>query len=814
MTEQHRKEESPGVIPAALLCQRCDPETLPFRTTAELEDADALFGQPRAEAAIRLAADLDREGYNLFVMGAPGAGKRSKIIGFLDGRCAGSPLSDWVYVHNFTDPHRPVALRLPAGRGAALREDMRALVEEVRASVTTVFESEEYRARAGQIEADFTERHERAFSGLVADSAAQNIALVRTPAGFTFAPLKEGEVISADDYAKLPEDDKTRIQEIIAGLQKKLEAIIGDMVEWRREWRTRARQLNRDMMQFAVNHPIAEVKARYAGVPAVESYLDGVAADIVANGDDLQPQAQQQGQGSPAGRTEAESLLRYRVNLVVGHDNQNLPVVFEEHPTYQNLIGRVEHVAQFGMLMTDFMQIKAGALHRANGGFLLVDARRLLMQPFAYDALKRALAARQMRLESMAEMYSPVSTVSLAPEPIPLDVKVVLFGGRELYYTLCAYDPDFTALFKVVADIDDDFPRTEDNMLGYARMIASIGKRQRLRAVDRRGVARIIEYGAREAGEARRLTANVQAIADLLCEADHHAAVMGSATITHEHIEAALGAQRGRADRVHRNLHDAIMRGTLLIDTSGRKVGQINGLSVFDMGGVSFSEPTRITATTRIGDGRVVDVQREVEMGGSIHSKGVLILSSFLAARYSGRQALSLTASLVFEQTYGMVDGDSASLAELCALLSSLSEMPIMQSYAVTGSVNQLGEVQAIGGVNEKVEGFFGLCEARGLTGEQGVIIPASNVQNLMLDARIVEAVERSKFSVHAVSRVDDAIMLLTGVDAGTQDALGDYPPHSINGLVSRRLREYANRRAGERRRTRAGRSGSSEGMR
>jgi lon-related putative ATP-dependent protease len=456
-------------------------------------------------------------------------------------------------------------------------------------------------------------------------------------------------------------------------------------------------------------------------------------------------------------RPDVATFQRYGVNVIVDHSGPNgAPTVVEDHPTYQNLIGRVDHLAQLGTLLTNFTLIKPGALHRANGGYLLLDVRKLLMQPFAWEALKRSLAKSQIRIESLAEMYSLVSTISLEPEPIPLSVKVVLFGDRELYYLLAQYDPDFPKLFKVMADLEDGYDRTAGNVASYVGLLCSLVQRERLLPLENNAIARVVEHSARCAGDSRKLDANLQAVSDLLSEADQYARKAGRDAVAAEHIESAIRAQRTRADRLHSRVHEAIMRGTLMIDTSGAQVGQVNGLSVFDLGGHSFAEPTRITATTRLGEGHVIDVQREVELGGAIHSKGVLILSSFLAARYSQNQPHALSASLAFEQTYGIVEGDSASLAELCALMSSLSDVPINQALAVTGSVNQLGEVQAIGAVNEKIEGFFELCKARGLDKTQGVIIPQANVDHLMLNADVVDAVRSGSFAVYAVRTADE----------------------------------------------------------
>jgi predicted ATP-dependent protease len=781
------------------LYRACDPASLGFDTTASIAPMPLPFAQPRAARAIELAIGMQRAGYNVFVMGAPGAGKRALVTGLIEAlpHPATAP-PDWVYLNNFAAPHKPLAVSLPAGQGRLLAHDMAQLVEELQSAIPALFESDEYRSRAAQIESEFTERHERAFSELGEEAGAQSIGLLRTPAGFSFAPLKNGEVIAAGDYAALPEAEKARLQGLIEGLQRKLEAIIRKMLDWRRELRQRVKQLNGEMTLLAVGHFVDELKQRYAHVAKLAAYFDAVQRDVIDNADDFRGAASPAA-GPPALHPEQPSFHRYAVNVMVDHGAPNgAPAVLEELPTYPNLVGRVDHASQFGTLVTDFTLVKPGALHRANGGCLMLDARRLLMQPYAWEGLKRALRTSAIRIESLAEMYSLLSTASLEPEPIPLAVKVVLFGERELYYMLSACDPEFPELFKIVADFDDRYDRSPENVASYARMLASITQRGGLLPLESAAAARVVDHGARSASDSKKLDANIRAVSDLLCEADQYARAASRAAVSREDIERAIAARRARADRFHNRLHEAIVRGTLMIATSGERVGQVNGLSVYELGGQAFAEPTRITATTRLGDGKVIDVQREVELGGAIHSKGVLILSSFLAARYSQNQQHALSASLVFEQTYGVVDGDSASLAELCALISSLADVPIRQSLALTGSVNQLGEVQAIGAVNEKIEGYFELCSARGLDGRHGVIIPATNVEHLMLDAPVVDAVRSGLFAVYAVKSVDEAIELLTGMPAGVTDNAGAFPPDTVNGRVTRRLRMLSEARASQ----------------
>ena len=778
------------------LRRRCDPSTLAFETTDELDDLEEIFGQTRAKSAVEFGTGIRREGYNLYVLGPAGAGKQT-LLRQLVGRkaLAEPPPADWCYVYNFEAPHRPRALELPAGRGARLRDDMRQLVDELFAVIPAAFDSDEYRARTEQIEAEFTERHEKAFRELAEQAASQGIALLRLPTGFSFAPVKkEGEVVTPEEFAQLPAEERERIEQTVRTLQERLEQLLRDAQHSRKEHRERMRKLNREVANYAIGTLTEEIRQRYADLPEVCNYLLAVERDLIENVDDFRRGAEPQPgmMGLPA-EAQPTPFRRYQVNLLLDHGDQGgAPVIFEDHPMHQNLLGRIEHISQFGALVTDFTLIKPGALHRANGGYLLLDAYKLLTQPFAWEGLKRALRTRRIRIESLGQMYGLVATISLEPEAIPLDVKVILFGDRLWYHLLYALDPDFGELFKVAVDFDDDVPRSADNQAFLARLIATLARRNALLPFERGAVARVIEHCARSVEDSERLSTHVQSLVDLLGEADFGARRAARATVRTEEVDAAIEAQIHRASRVSEQLQDAILRDTVLIATEGATVGQVNGLSVFTLGGHAFGRPSRITASTRVGDGEVIDVQREVKLGGPIHSKGVLILASFLAWRFSAKRPHSLRASLVFEQTYGEVEGDSASAAELCALLSSLAGVPILQAMAITGSVNQHGEVQAVGAVNEKIEGFFDICRARGLTGEHAVVIPASNVKNLMLREDVVAASAAGSFRVHAVETIDDAIELLTRLPAGRPTSTGEFPEGSVNALVAARLREFS----------------------
>jgi lon-related putative ATP-dependent protease len=780
------------------LYRKSDPESVPFTTTADLVVATEFFGQRRALDAVRFGVGIEREGYNIFALGPSGTGRHFLVEQLLEQRAAkGAAPQDQCYVHNFDAPHRPRSMRLPAGVAVGFRKDMERLVEELRPALTAALESEEYRTRRQVIEEEIKERHEKALTELEERAKQQGFVLLRTPMGLVLAPVRDNEIVTPEQFQKLPEAERSRKEEQLQALQRELQEIIRKMPQWEHDARERLRELNRQMTRLAVGHLIAALRRKYQELADIVAYLDAVERDLVENArnllvaDEPPPTLTQASASSVLG--EPPWLRRYRVNVLVDHGASNgAPVVYEDNPTYENLIGRVEHLAQMGALVTDFMLIKAGALHRANGGYLVLDVLRILLEPFAWEGLKRALHSRQLRIESLGQRLSLVSTVSLEPEPVPLDVKVVLIGDRRLYYVLCELDPDFSRLFKVAADFEDDVERTAESEAGYARLVAMLARKEGLRPFARDAVARVIEQGSRTASDSERLSTRTESVLDLLREADYWAAEAGRSVANGEDVEHAIEAQIARSDRVRQRLLDEALRGTLLVDTAGSQVGQMNGLSVLQLGGFAFGHPTRITARVRPGKGEIIDIEREVKLGGPIHSKGVLILSGFISGRYARERPLSLSASLVFEQSYGGVEGDSASAAELFALISAIAEIPLRQSLAVTGSVNQHGRLQAIGGVNEKIEGFFDLCQARGLTGEQGVLVPVANVKHLMLRNDVVGAVRAGKFRVTPIETVDQAMEILTGLPAGERDDRGSYPPGTVNRRVEMRLARLA----------------------
>ena len=791
-------------LPPALLYRRCDPAELPFDLCSELEEAPGLIGQERAVEALNFAVRIRGQGYNVYALGASGTGRHTMVEELLLRRAETEPTPpDWCYVNNFGDPQQPHQLQMPAGRGIALAAAMRRLVEELRAALPAAFERDEYRARREAIDQQFKQKSEQAFGALQQRAESRNITLMRTPMGLALAPTRDGKVLTPELFNQLPPAERERLQREIEAIQTELETTMRQVPLWEREHRDAAQTLNRETTGFAIAHFIDELRRDYKDLPEVAQYLDAVERDIKENVDDfLMPAA-----GPPEAATSAPMpapvvrelddarFRRYRVNVIVDNGGQRgAPVIYEDNPTHQTLVGRVEHLARFGALVTDFNLLVGGALHRANGGYLVLDALKLLTGNLGWASLKRALAAGQIRIETMEQLLSMASTVSLQPEPIPLDVKVVLLGPPALYSLLAANDEDFADLFKIAADFDDRVERTPATTLLYARLICGMTRRENLRPLDRAAVARVIEQAARLAGEADKLSASLRDFLDLLREADQLALDAGKPVIGVTEVEAAIDAQIWRGDRIYRRLQQEIGRNTIRIETDGDAIGQVNGLSVISMGKASFGTPSRITAQVRLGRGEVVDIEREVELGGPIHSKGVLILSGFLGGRFGKNRPLSLNASLVFEQSYGGVEGDSASAAELFALLSALGEAPIRQSFAVTGSVDQRGQIQAIGGVNEKIEGFFDSCRVTGFTGRQGVIIPASNVRHLMLRRDVVAAAAAGQFTILPMNTVDQGLELLTGIPAGTPDATGNYPAGTLNQRVAARLDAFAER--------------------
>lgn len=791
-------------VQEADLFHPCDLSRLNFRTTDDLEELTEALGQERASEAMRFGFGIAKTGFNLFAMGPSGAGKFSTVRAFLEKKAAAEAVpSEWCYVYNFEEAHRPHYLRFPPGRARQFQQEMERCVGDIRVAVPATFESEEYRIRKQEIEEELGKKQEQPLKEIRERAKRGNIALVRTPGGLAFAPTKDSEVLPPHEYKQLPTEEKVRIEKTIEAFQTDLGKVFHQRPKWHREAQNKTKELSRELIDAAVASLLEELRKNYDDLPDVLDYLNAVQADLVENADHFQ----QNKEGGPLAmmgipiqqqqqQDHGEAILRrYQVNILVDHSEATgAPVIYEDNPTFQNLVGRIEHIAQMGALVTDFTLIKPGALHRANGGYLLLDARKVLTQVYAWEGLKRSLKADKIQIESLGQALSLLATASLEPQAIPLQVKIVLVGERLLYYLLYRFDTEFADFFKVVVDFEEEIDRSDETAALYARWVAGLVRHQKLQPFDPSGVGRVIEEASRLSGDGEKVSVQLRGLSDLLQEADHWARQEGRPTVAACDVQHAIDSRIFRSDRARSRLRQEIERGRLLIDTEGERTGQINGLSILQLGDFMFGNPSRITARTRVGPPKVVDIEREVEMGGAIHSKGVLILSGFLSGRYLPDQPLSMTASLVFEQNYGGVEGDSASSAELYALLSSLADAPIRQWIGVTGSVNQHGQVQAIGGVNQKIEGFFDVCQQRGLTGRQGVMIPSANKSQLMLRHDVLAAVQRGEFSIYAVARIDEGIEILTGVPAGERGPDQQYTSGSINRRVEERLQSFAER--------------------
>jgi lon-related putative ATP-dependent protease len=794
-------------LPSEALYRICDPALLPFETTADLkEDGGTFLGQERAVEAVRLATGLDGEGYNLFVVGPQGTGRRALVRRYLEEKARHAPApADWCYVYNFAEPRKPRALKLDAGWGAMLRRDVDHLIDEVGDAIRKAFHSEDYRTRRAAAEREVTEQRAEALNEVRRHAEEKGFSIVETATGFAIVPLRDGEPIQTEELAELSEEERARLLELTGELGEELEQRLRLLPRLVRRVGERIRDLDRNVALFAVGTLVDELRKKFQRFADVSDHLRNLQDDIIehidvfrepAEGDGISLRQLLSGKVLSEPMRELSPKQRYGVNLIVDHGvSLGAPVVFEDEPTHPYLVGQIEHISHMGALVTDFSLIRPGALHRANGGYLVLDVRTVLSHPYAWDALKHALRACEIRTRSLGQAFGIVSTVSLEPQPIPLEVKVVLIGDRLPYYLLQAFEPEFGDLFKVVADFEEDMERSAENVQSSARQVAAVVRREKLLPLGRGAVARLIEESARHASDAERLTTESRWVADLVREAHYWAKEFDKGVVGADDVERAVAAQRRRMGRVRERIQREVLRETLLIDTEGEHVGQVNGLAVIEFGGTMFGQPHRITARAAVGSGKVIDIEREVRLGGPIHSKGVLILSSFLASSYVTDRPLSLAASLVFEQSYGAVEGDSASLAELAALLSAIAETPLRQSLAVTGSINQRGRVQAVGGVNEKIEGFFDICDARGLTGEQGVVIPAANVKHLMLRQEVVDAVKENLFAVYPVKTAHECMEILTGAEAGVRDGDGRFRAGTLNRRIADRLVELADRR-------------------
>jgi predicted ATP-dependent protease len=784
---QYRSMAQPVELSSNQLKRRCDPKSLGFKTTAELPRLTEILGQPRAVAALSFGTSIASHGFNLFAMGQTGSGKTTLIREYLERRAAGeSRPRDYCYVYNFSNPRCPTPLPLPAGGAVQFKKDIDTLVDELKAELTKAFDADEYSSHRDKVVRELEQKRREELERIEQHCKDAGFQLLKGPAGLLLVPLIGDKLPTEEDLEKLTSEEKERLARARESVQHEIEQHFRAIRDLERTAREAIRTVDADTAAFATRHLVDEVRSRYQDQPAVLAYLDAMQKDIVANADDLKKAKEPEpAPPSPLGLVASagdKSLVRYQVNVLV--DNTNLtgaPVVVESNPTYYNLTGRIEHMTTLGGIVTDHTMIKPGTLHRANGGYLIVPARECLMNGFAWEGLKRALKNRALRIEELGTQLGLLSTVSLDPEAIPLDTKVVLIGSPAVYHLLLGHDEDFQKLFKVKADFTTTMKRTAESEQAYSLFVNTIAQEEHTLPFDRDAVARIIDYGSRIAEDQEELTTRFGDIADLIREAAHEAGQNSHVAVTATDIAVAEDARRFRQNLVEERVQESFAKGTVLMNTSGMAVGTINGLSVLSLGDCTFGHPVRLSATVGAGRRGVVSIEREVELSGPIHGKGVLILSGYLTRQYGQPGPLTLSASLVFEQSYGMVEGDSASLAELCALLSAISETPLRQDISITGSINQHGDVQAIGGAIAKVEGYFDLCRARGLTGSQGVLLPASNRRHLMLRDDVVEAVREGQFHVWGAQTVDEALELLTGRQAG-----------DVHGAVTASLAKYS----------------------
>ncbi|KAF0220360.1 MAG: peptidase S16 lon domain-containing [Geobacteraceae bacterium] len=780
-------------VPVEQLRWECDTNQFDFNTTDELHELEGTIGQQRALKSIEFGLDIKDNGFNLYVSGETGTGRNSSIRNLLKKRAKGEPHPhDWCYVYNFKDPDNPVSLVLSAGRGSELAKDMKELLDAVRADIPKALDSKEYETNKSHIIEGYQEKNGELFAVLEKEATEKEFALQRTVSGLVMVPQKEGRNYTQEEYEALSKEEQKKLDEVGQELTDKLNDVLRQVRENEKATKDALAQLDRDLGLSAVGHHIDPLQEKYAESDKVVKYLESVKEDILLNLEDFKPQPpapQIPGLRLPK---QEPSFERYEVNVLVDNkETAGAPVVFEANPTYNNLFGRIEHVMQMGgAAITSFTMIKPGALHRANGGYLILDAREVLTNPFSWDALKRCIRNGEIKVEDVLEQYRFMTVVSLKPEPVPLQAKIIMIGSPWIYYLLYYLEPDYRKFFKVKADFDSRISRNPEIMKDYALFVATHCKNEKLIPFDRSAVGGLLEYSSRLVEDQEKLSSQFMEIADLIREASYWAGKEQSPIVTRDFVKRAIEEKIYRSNRIEERMQEMFEEGTILVDTAGTEVGQINGLSVLTLGDYMFGRPSRVTARVYMGRAGMVNIEREVKLSGPIHDKGMMILSGYLGGKFAHDKPLSFSASICFEQSYEGVEGDSASSTELYALLSALSGMPLRQGIAVTGSVNQLGKVQPIGGVNYKIEGFYAVCKAKGLDGSQGVMIPKTNERHLMLKDEVVEAVRDGKFHIWSVETIDQGIEILTSVPAGERQEDGSYPEGTINHLVNKRLRE------------------------
>jgi len=775
----------------------CDTTQLKFETTAELKPLSEVIGQDRAVAAIDFGVNIKSFGYNIFAVGPVGAGRTSTIKEAVEKRAREMPVpEDWCYVYNFQDPEQPNSLRLPAGEGKNLAKKMAQLISQLTKDIPEVFNSEDYKKQRQDIIQNLQNKQNKILADLDNSLREKGFSLRKVATGLVLVPVKNGRPLTSQEMEAMSADEKKKMEQSGQALRAALDDELQNINQLEQETKAKFEQHQRHVMWLIIEHPMKVIREQFKQQPEVLDYLKQVEEDLLAHVEEFMPFAAEENLNKPLDKNSTIANLdlnRYSVNLIVDNSKTHgAPVYVETNPTYNNLIGRIDRIPEMGSLITDFSMIRAGALHRANGGFLIIEASQLFQSQNAWGALKRALKSRSIIITDLSEEYTHLSVKTLEPEAIPLDIKIILIGNIQAYFILLSYDEEFRKLFKVKADFNMDMPLNKRNVQNYAHYIAKECKQNKLLPFNREAVARIIEYGVELTGDQQKLSTRFTEIQDILIEANYWAQKNKHTIIEKQDVQKALEEKKYRLNKYENRLQEMVNEGTIFIDTRGKKLGQINGLAVLDIGDYVLGKPSRITARTYLGKSGVIAIDREAKMSGPIYNKGVLILSGFLNGMFGQDKQISMSASITFEQSYEAIDGDSASSTELYALLSCLSGFPLNQAIAVTGSVNQLGEVQPIGGAKQKIEAFFNICAAKGLTGAQGVIIPKANVKNLQLDDRVVQAVKQGKFHIYPVSTIEQGIEILTGKKAGKRLKNGKFPPGTVFSAVDEKLAQMA----------------------
>lgn len=784
-----RKRKKPKELSVADFCPCCDPSVFPFKTTKELDSSKDVVGQARAVKALEFGLNMRSRGYNIYAAGISGTGKSSIINHLVRETARKEPVpDDWVYVYNFREPDRPNAIRLPSKRGRELKKKMEKLIEDLKQQIPKAFESKSYEEQKSQFLDAFQEKRGESLMRLEKEAGELGLQIKSTPAGLVTLPVKGGKPIEPQEYETLPDEEKEGIRKNQEEVNTKIRETLRKIKALEKATREKVEKLNQEVATFVIEPFIEELRDDFRDVKEVPEYLNDVKADILDNVGEFFKEGTEK-EGSENIPIKTNLFQRYQINLIVDNSQtRGAPVIFETNPTYTNLVGYIERKILLGAVYTDFSMIKAGSLLRASGGYLITNAMDVLRSPFAWDALKRSVRNNEVKVEDYAEQFGFHTAGGMHPEPIPIDLKVVIIGNPYIYHLLHSLDEDFRKIFKVKADFSQMMDRDQEHTQQYGRFIARLCREEKLLHFTREAVARIVDHGSRLVEDRDKLSLRFSDIADLVRESVFWAGKDGKKLVSPEHVDKAVDEKIYRSRMLEERVQEMIAEGTLMVDVDGKAEGQINGLSIYDLGDFTFGKPTKITAQVFMGRAGVVNIERRARLSGKTHDKGVMILAGYLGGKYGQKSPLTLSASITFEQTYEEIDGDSASSTELFAIMSSLAGLPLEQGIAVTGSVNQHGEIQPVGGINRKIEGFFDICRTRGLTGKQGVIIPKSNVKNLILRNDVIDAVSQGKFHIYPIETVDEGISILTGVEAGRMRKDGTYPKNSVNGRIVERL--------------------------